>query len=87
MGTASKPTIFKKLSITRESVKRAIRVAMIVGIILNLINNPQLLSLSFSGLNSYKVILTFLVPFCVSLYSSILASRSKCPDKVIEKTN
>jgi len=86
MGTTSIPTIFKKLSITEESFKRALRVAVIVGVILNLINNPLLFSLSFTGLNIYKVLLTFLVPFCVSLYSSILANRSKCPEKATEKT-
>ena len=74
-------SLFKKLSITEEAFKRAIKVAVIVGVILNLINNPQLFSLSVSGLNIYKVLLTFLVPFCVSLYSAILASRSKCPEQ------
>lgn len=34
----------KKLSISKESVKRATRVAAIVEITLNLINNPQLVS-------------------------------------------
>jgi len=69
---------FKNIEVSQKSVRRAIRVAILVGIILNLINNPQLFRLSFTQLNIYKVLLTFLVPFCVSLYSSILANRSKC---------
>jgi hypothetical protein len=72
---------FKNIEVSKNSVRRAIRVAILVGIILNLINNPQLFSLSFTRLNIYKVLLTFLVPFCVSLYSSILANRSKCHEK------
>lgn len=66
--------------IKRESLVRAFRVAILVGIILNLINNPELFRLSFERLSLYKVFLTFLVPFCVSLYSSILANLKRCAD-------
>jgi len=86
MGTTSIAIILKKRLITEVSLKRAIRVAVIVGVILNLINNPQLFSLSLTGLYIYKVLLTFLVPFCVSLYSSILANRAKCPEQITEQT-
>ncbi len=86
MGTTSTTAILKKRLITEASFKRAISVAVIVGIILNLINNPQLFRLSFTGLYFYKVLLTFFVPFCVSLYSSILANRGKCPEQITEKT-
>jgi hypothetical protein len=70
----------RKLIIEKDSLTRALRVALLVGIILNVINNPVLITLSFSGLNIYKVLLTFLVPFCVSLYSSVIAGRYKCPE-------
>lgn len=69
---------FLKLVANPESLKRALRVAVLVGIVLNIINNPSLFHLSFAGLNIYRVLLTFLVPFCVSLYSSVLANRKKC---------
>jgi hypothetical protein len=69
-----------KLASQKESLKRALRVAILVGIILNIINNPSLFKLSTEGINIYRVLLTFLVPFCVSLYSSVLANRKKCPD-------
>lgn len=68
-----------KLATQKESLIRAIRVAILVGIILNIINNPGVFSLSFEGMNIYRVLLTFLVPFCVSLYSSVLANQTKCP--------
>ncbi len=82
MGNTKQQPISKKLVIEKESLTRALRVAILVGIILNIINNPGILTLTFSGLNIYKVLLTFLVPFCVSLYSSILANRKKCPEHV-----
>lgn len=69
-----------KLASQKESLKRAFRVAVLVGIILNIINNPSLFKLSTEGINTYRVLLTFVVPFCVSLYSSVLANRKKCPE-------
>lgn len=72
---------FLKLAAQKESLNRALRMAVLVGIILNIINNPSLFHLSTEGINVYRVLLTFLVPFCVSLYSSVLANRKKCPEK------
>ncbi|MCX6221400.1 MAG: hypothetical protein NTZ69_10460 [Bacteroidia bacterium] len=69
--------------IDKESIVRALRVSILVGAILNIINNPGLISFSFSGLNIYRVFLTFLVPFCVSLYSSVLANRKKCAETTV----
>ena len=77
---------FLKFAFQRESLKRAVRVAVLVGIILNIINNPLLFQLSFERINIYRVLLTFIVPFCVSLYSSVLANREKCPENVKELT-
>ncbi len=74
---------FLKLASQKDSLNRALRVAVLVGIILNIINNPMLFQLSIKGMNIYRVMLTFLVPFCVSLYSSILANRTKCPENKI----
>ncbi len=71
------------LVIDRESLMRALKVAILVGTLLNIINNPGLISFSFGGLNIYRVFLTFLVPFCVSLYSSVLANRKKCDETTV----
>ncbi len=68
---------FLKLASQKDSLKRALRVAILVGIILNVINNPALFRFSLEGINIYRVLLTFLVPFCVSLYSSVLTNREK----------
>lgn len=82
MGITKQQSTTKKLVIEKDSLTRALRVALLVGIILNVINNPGLITFSFLGLNIYKVLLTFLVPFCVSLYSSVLASRKECPEQI-----
>ena len=53
------------------SVRRAIRVALIVGPVLGLINHFELLAGGeFTVVRLFKIGLTFLVPFCVSTYSS-----------------
>jgi len=78
---------FFGLDMKKDSVSRAVRVAILVGIVLNIINNPGLFNLSLEGLNIYRVLLTYLVPFFVSLYSSILANRKKCPEHVIRRFN
>jgi len=69
MGIPKQPQKTRKLIIEKDSLIRALRVAVLVGIILNIINNQGIITLSFSGLNTYKVLLTFLVSFCVSLYA------------------
>ncbi len=62
----------------KTSLLRALKVALFVGIILNLINNPQLFEFSSeTEIHGSRIILTFFVPFCVSLYSSVLANRKK----------
>ena len=55
----------------RETVWRALKVAGIVGPILTVINQYDLLlNLDFSSRLCFKVALTFLVPYSVSSYSS-----------------
>ncbi len=72
-----------KLKIDKDSLIRGLKIAILVGTLLNIINNPGLISFSFSGLNIYRVFLTFLVPFSVSLYSSVLANRKKCAETTV----
>jgi len=56
----------------------ALKVALLVGIILNLINNPGLFShTDQSEIHLSRIILTFIVPFCVSLYSSVVSGLAK----------
>ena len=57
-----------------ETVTRAVKVASIVGPILTVINQYDLLlNLDFSPKLFFKIALTFLVPYSVSSYSSAKA--------------
>jgi len=67
---------YLKLASNKTNLVRAIKVALIVGFILNLINNPQLFE-SGADYHPGRILLTFFVPFCVSLYSSVLANSGK----------
>jgi hypothetical protein len=61
----------------RATVQRAITVAMIVGSILTLINQyDAIASGSFGAKFFFKMGLTFLVPYSVSSYSSVMALRA-----------
>ena len=50
--------------------RRSFAVAVVVGTILNLINQGDVL-LSGAHLNLIKVILTFAVPYCVATYGAV----------------
>jgi len=61
----------------QESIrKRAIRIAVVVGSILALINHGDaLLSGQMTVAAWIKVVLTFVVPYCVSTFASVQAIR------------
>lgn len=62
----------------RETVIRALKMAMIVGPILTMINQGDvLLSGQYSPRVFLKIFLTFLVPYIVSSISSALAHRER----------
>lgn len=66
--------LFIKNFIRRETVLRALKVALVVGPILIIINHHDLLlRFEFSRHLYFKFMLTFLVPYCVSAYSSAQA--------------
>ncbi len=63
--------IFIKNFFRRETVLRALRVALVVAPILILINHHDaIMELSFTPKFYFKCILTFFVPYMVSAYSS-----------------
>jgi hypothetical protein len=68
--------IFFKYATSKACLYRAIKIALIVGTILNLLNHHDL----FSGdtIKTKKILqmmLTYFVPFCVSTYSSSMQAR------------
>ena len=71
-------TSFFVLARQKTVVKRASKIALIVGTVLAAINHGDTIlsgTLTFGGL--IKIIATFGVPYCVSTYSSVLAIRER----------
>ena len=67
----------------RPIVLTATKVAIVVGTILALINHaPALLALELSRQQILQIALTYLVPYCVSTYSSV-----KVPQNQIARTD
>ena len=66
------------LVLARQSrvVKSALLVALVVGSILNLINQGDAL-LGDTSIVWWKLGLTYIVPYCVSTYGAVMALRSQ----------
>lgn len=58
--------------------RRSVIVAIIVGTILNLINQGDAL-LGDAAVNWTRLILTFIVPYCVSTYGAVSALVARLP--------
>ncbi|WP_164844010.1 nitrate/nitrite transporter NrtS [Croceicoccus ponticola] len=56
-------------------LRRSLAVALIVGLILNLINQGDRL-LDMQGVVWWRAALTFIVPFCVASYGAYAALRN-----------
>ena len=57
---------------SKDLLLRALKIAFVVGIILNIINQGDyFLNMQFEHINFLKAGLTFLVPFCVSMYTAV----------------
>jgi ABC-type multidrug transport system permease subunit len=60
-----------------KNIKNALIIAVVVGTILNTINSYDVIwESNFTFRNILRIVLTYITPFCVSLYSSTLASKS-----------
>lgn len=69
---------FLEIAISRSVVIRALRIAIVVGLILAVINHGDMIVRGEFSLELLcKIFLTFLVPYSVSTYSSVLAVREK----------
>ena len=63
--------MFWSIACSRSVVTRALKVALLVGCILVAINHGDaLLAGDVDGIRLSKILLTFLVPYCVSVYSA-----------------
>ncbi len=71
-----KKTGFWEIALSASVVKRALRVALLVGVVLALINHGDALMTGQLNLEiTLKILLTFCVPYSVSTYSSVRAVR------------
>ena len=62
----------------KKNITTALLVAVIVGTVLNIINSYDVfVERTFTGKNLIMIMLTYITPFCVSLYSSIKATKQK----------
>jgi spore maturation protein SpmB len=62
----------------KKNITTALLVAVIVGTVLNIINSYEVfVDGTFTGKNVIRIMLTYITPFCVSLYSSIKATKQK----------
>lgn len=62
----------------KKNITTALLVAVVVGTVLNIINSYDVfVDGTFTGKNVIRIMLTYITPFCVSLYSSVKASKQK----------
>ncbi len=65
--------LWKKYLFATEQVKRSLLIALVVGTVLNLINQGYALIIG-DNVNVYQLMFTYLVPYCVATMSSAYAS-------------
>lgn len=57
----------------KEIVKRALMTAAIVGTLLAAINHgAEILAMDVSPLRAFRIVLTYVVPYCVSTYAATM---------------
>ena len=72
MISQNKISLIFKIATDKFSLINSIKVSLLVGIIFNIINQgSELFRFEISRINFVKFILIFIVPFLVSIYSSI----------------
>jgi len=63
---------FMKVAMQAEVFRTAVKVALVVGTILALINHSSaIFNLTLSAQNIFQIILSYFVPYGVSTYSSV----------------
>jgi len=68
----------KKYLFNKKTLKKGILISAIVGSILNIINQGELIMThQWDKISFFKLCLTYLTPFTVSVYSTTTALRDK----------
>ena len=72
---------FLSIALSRSVVTSAIKVAIVVGTMLALINHyDKLATFSFQRSDIFKILLTYMVPYGVSTWSAVKALQVKDKD-------
>jgi len=75
---SSTPIPVWRIALRRDVVERSIRVAIVVGTILVLINHASgLMHANISLTEGVQMALTYCVPYCVATYASVQAIRGE----------
>ena len=65
-------SLILKIALSKPLIIKALKIAFVVGIILNLINQGEaIFSFAIDEINLFKLLFTFTVPFCVSMYTAV----------------
>ena len=68
---------FLAIALSQNVLPRAVRVALIVGTVLAILNHGEkMIPISMTSLDFVKVVLTYFVPYSVSTWSSVGAIRA-----------
>ncbi len=68
--------LFLKHATDRVCVYRSIKVALVVGTVLGIINHYDAIFYgTIASTNIYQILLTYLVPYCVSTFGSAMQAR------------
>ena len=68
------------IAVRKDVVWRGLKVGLIVGTILTAINQGDvILSGALDASGAWKIVLTYLVPYCVSTYAGVAAIRDAMP--------
>jgi len=74
MLTLKKMKVYSEIAFERNVLKRALSVALVVGTLLNIINQGEhFIKMHWFQLDHLKLFLTYLVPYLVSTYSSVFS--------------
>ena len=65
-------------SLERDTIVRSLKAALVIGTLLGLINHGQaLLGGHFTGSELVPLLITYLVPFCVTTYGQVQGKRQR----------
>ena len=69
---------FLSIALSRSTVSSALKVALVVGTLLALINHyDKLATFNFQRSDIFKILLTYFVPYGVSTWSAVKATQRK----------